>query len=291
MEDRRRRRLPDPDALTGKKSAKSLGRRSPETETAYREFLARRDAVKAEQTELEPRVEMAGRIAKALRLTRMPSDHAEGLRNIWKSGLFGDESPVLVSGSSAVLLYETMGRVLAPSSALKDEDGLVFILPGKDRLTWQRAMEFAIQFGGRDPQAETLDSDDFRWRMSVDGIVITLLDRDCVSVTLERLQAPPWVEECADECLRAEPASGFVFARDATVAPVLALDPRSFCLLAPLLAGDNEGRRRIAWNQVPTVEEIVRNHLAMEFTSKTEDALEERRRRADPDGDGPVMRL
>jgi hypothetical protein len=94
-----------PDPLTGKRIVKSLGRRSPETEAQYREFFDRRRGAQAEEADLEPKAEMAGSFARALRLTRLPAKHAECLRNLHESGKV-DEGGVLVSGVAAILLYE-----------------------------------------------------------------------------------------------------------------------------------------------------------------------------------------
>ena len=57
-----------PDAQSGKKVARSLGRRSPETERQYDQFFKGRDAAKFELAQLAPRIEIAGRIGKAVRL-------------------------------------------------------------------------------------------------------------------------------------------------------------------------------------------------------------------------------
>jgi hypothetical protein len=278
------------DPATGKKVGKSLGRRSPETEETHREFFERRRAAEQEAAELEPKTKMAGSFARALRLTRLPAKHAEGLRNLHESGKF-DEGGVLVSGLAAVLLYEAKARVLAPFEAIRDDDSVAFLLPTEGRLSWDACMEFAIAFGGRKAYVETLESDDHWRRMSVDGMKITLFSRAGFADAAQGFGATSLIEETLNEALLAPPVEGFVFAKDATIAPVRAPDPRAFCLMSPLVAGDDEDRLRAAWRRIEAVEEIVRGHWrAGKLTQEMEDALEELRELADPDGDGARLR-
>jgi hypothetical protein len=275
-----------PDPLTGKRTVKSLGRRSPETEALYREFFDRRRGVHAETAELESKAEVAGSFARALRLTRLPAKYAEGLRNIHEAGRF-DDGGVLVSGVAAILLYEAKARVLTPNEVIRDDDALAFLLPGPGRLAWDDCMAFAIAFGGRKAYVETLDSDDFNRRMSVDGMTITLFSRGGLVEAAHALGATSLIEETLLEFLRLPSIEGFVFAKNATVAPVRAPDPRAFCLMAPLVAGEDEDRLRAAWRRVDAVADIVRGHWPADpLTRRMVDAVDELRECVDPDKEG-----
>ena len=276
------------DPLSGKKVARSLGRRSAETESLYQDFLARREKARAEAAALAPRIEMAGRFAKALRLTRMPSKHAAGLRNLWRAGrLQEDGSGVIALGATALMLYEIKSGWLAPPTALKDDDGASFLFPETEEVGWEQAMEFAIAFGGRDAAVETIDADGGRRRLSVGGAQITLYGHRAIDESTERLEAPPIVKECVTDALRAPPVTGFVFARDATMAPVSAPDPRALCLLSPLLASDDENTLKDAWTRCEAVEEMVRERWKQApFTAAMNDALEELRECANPEAVG-----
>lgn len=68
------------DPETGKKKFTSLGRRSPETEAAYDAFITRRDAAKQTVYATRNEIALAGRVAKAYGLARMPAKQAEMIR-------------------------------------------------------------------------------------------------------------------------------------------------------------------------------------------------------------------
>jgi hypothetical protein len=120
---------PDPD--TGKKKFISLGRRSAETEATYRDFIGRRDA--ARQTVLAGRddIALAGRIAKAHGLARMPAKHAEIVRAFWRASL--DRHLTLCSGA-AMFAYEVKTEILTPAALTRD-DNLLFLFDGSSDFT------------------------------------------------------------------------------------------------------------------------------------------------------------
>ena len=280
-----------PDPTTGRKVAKSLGRRSPETEAAYADFLHRRDASRAELGDLEARLETTGRFARALGLNRMPAKQAEALRNLWRSGHLDEDNGVLVSGAAAVLLYESKARMSAKVETGRDDDGLAFLFTNGGRLTWERSMEFAIALGGRNARVETL-ADGSHWRrMSVDGVAVALFDKVAIDEALEDAHAPRDVEDYVDEMLRAPPISGFVFARDATVAPVRAPDPRAFCFVAPLMALGDDWVLDVAWARSTEVERITQESSTLpRFTPGMREALEDMRENLDPERAGADAR-
>lgn len=276
-----------PDPTTGRKVAKSLGRRSPETEAAYDDFQHRRDSTRAELADLETRLETTGRFARALGMNRMPARQAEALRNLWRSGHLDEDAGVLVSGAAAVLLYEAKARLSATTGTSKDDDGLAFVLTSADRLTWERSMEFAIALGGRNTRVETLRDGSHWRRMSVDGVSVALYDKIAIDEALEDAHAPRDVEDYVDEALRAPPIAGFVFARDATVAPVRAPDPRAFCFLAPLMALGDDRALDVAWKRSETVERITREGAYFpKFSPGMAEALEDMRVHLDPERGG-----
>jgi hypothetical protein len=245
------------DPATGKKVGKSLGRRSPETEALHREYFKRRAAAERDESELEPKVRTAGMFARALRLTRLPARHAEGLRNLHESGLL-DEGRALALGTPAVLLYEAKARVVAPPGALKGEDDLAFLLPGDGGVSWDEGMDFAIAFGGRKARVGTTRAGEYGRTMSVDGMTIALASRAGLVEAAREGEASTRFLEALDEALRAPSVEGFAFAKDATLAPVRAPDPRAFCLMAPLFAADDRDRLEAAWERVDAVDEMTR---------------------------------
>jgi len=280
-----------PDPLTGKKVAKSLGRRSPATEKLYCDFTTHRDAVRTDLADLEPQIEMAGRIGKAVRLARLPSNLVDGLWNLWKAGLFGANVTTMLGGATALMLYETKMRMLADASDIKEEDGPSFLILDGHRLDWDFAMQFGSHFGGRKTHIETLECGSERIRVSVDGMTLTLYSRDAVESALEEMNAPPNVAECVMDATQLPPIAGYALSRDARFAPLIAPDPRAYCLLTPVLAGNDEVRRATAWSRVGAVEEIVGRYWPEKFSGDAAMVLDELREFTDPGATSPALRL
>ena len=117
-----------PDRITKKKKSTSLGRRSPETELAYANFMLRREIVANAVSAAERELESQARVTKALRLGRLPVDTASLLRTLWSAQL--TDHLVLVS-DHAVFGYETLFRSTISGQTSSDlhfcalEDGLL----------------------------------------------------------------------------------------------------------------------------------------------------------------------
>ncbi|MDV3251131.1 hypothetical protein DevBK_07310 [Devosia sp. BK] len=92
-----------PDPVTRKKRSTSVGRRSPETESLYRDFYSQRDAVTASLTASRPDFDLQARVSKAMRLNRMPNDAGDVLEVLWLNKLL--DQLALVS-AQAVAAYE-----------------------------------------------------------------------------------------------------------------------------------------------------------------------------------------
>ena len=85
-------------SLASRKST-SLGRLSPETETLYKRFISGRTDLDREIEEIKPAVAEQTRMAKALRLSRTPSEIADVTRAIGLSDLIDH---VTIVGEAAV---------------------------------------------------------------------------------------------------------------------------------------------------------------------------------------------
>ena len=96
------------DPVTHVKKFDYLGNRNAETERTYADFLSERAEVDAKIEPLERRMEMSGRVAKALRLGRLPTPGADALRAIWRAGL--NENFVVTDGAN-VAAYELQAGV------------------------------------------------------------------------------------------------------------------------------------------------------------------------------------
>ena len=218
----------DPD--TGKKKFTSLGRRSAETEATYRDFIGRRDA--ARQTVLAGRddIALAGRIAKAHGLARMPAKHAEILRAFWRASL--DRHLTLCSGA-ALFAYEVKTEILTPP-ALTHDDKLLFLFDGSDECTDEDIVDAYEDATGAKVVA---DRGKDRLRIQADrcvGVEIasykSLLrqvdDDDQVDVLREAFELPV--------------VRGLTVARDTQLVEITAPDPRTFALLAYVLGRKDE---------------------------------------------------
>jgi hypothetical protein len=113
------------DPETGKKKFTSLGRRSPETEEAYRMFMESRAVSQATISANADALALAGRVSKAYRVARMPVKTAEVIREFWLASLL-DEDLMLIGGT-ALFAYEADTEVLAPAE-LAREDFLTFMV-------------------------------------------------------------------------------------------------------------------------------------------------------------------
>ena len=80
----------------------TLGRRSPETEAIYKRFISGRADLDREVEEIKPALTEQTRMAKALRLSRTPSEIADVARAIGLSDLIDHVSIV---GEAAVYGY------------------------------------------------------------------------------------------------------------------------------------------------------------------------------------------
>jgi hypothetical protein len=218
----------DPD--TGQKKFTSLGRRSRETEATYRDFIGRRDA--ARQTVLAGRddIALAGRIAKAHGLARLPAKHAEIVRAFWRASL--DRHLTLCSGA-ALFAYEVKTAILTPAALTRD-DKLLFIFDGSDECTDEDIVDAYADATGAKANA---DRGKDRLRIQADGCVGVEIasyksilrqvdDDDQVDVLREAFALPA--------------VRGLAVARDTQLVEITAPDPRTYALLAYVLGQKND---------------------------------------------------
>ena len=107
------------DLLSGDKTAKSLGRRSPETEKIHDAYMKERAELDERIATLRPLMAEQARMAKALRVSRTPSEVGAVLRAIGTSDLI---EHVTLVGDAAVFAYEAEMTSLLPWEVLPDEE-------------------------------------------------------------------------------------------------------------------------------------------------------------------------
>ena len=215
-----------PDPLTRKKRSTSLGRRTPETESLYRDFLQRRQAV-AEAIERDhARQVMQARMTKALHLARMPNVYADVLRVLWLSGVA--DHMVLMS-SHVLFAFES---VFAGSIDVDPDDALEFLVRD-DHLLDEVVDDLRLALVGFDKTA-TLER-----RRS--GLVATGR-----KIGTTRFTAPSQLEphigrkalQAVREMLGYDGVPAMAFSRSGEPVPMIAMDPRAYVVRSLLIDDD-----------------------------------------------------
>lgn len=107
------------DPTAGKKRFVSLGRRTPAAETNLAQWHQERDRHRREIAESSERVELLGRMAKALRLARFPAKSAGFIRKLSTLGLAPGD--LAACGSTALYAYELEAQVLSTPAIAQDD--------------------------------------------------------------------------------------------------------------------------------------------------------------------------
>lgn len=108
------------DGPAHRRRTRSLGRRSPDTERAYSDFIeGKQRAREAVQRVAERLAEMA-RVNRALRLARVPLPAAKIMRALHRRGVLGRN--VIVVGTNAIYAYEAAAGVFVASDLLSTGD-------------------------------------------------------------------------------------------------------------------------------------------------------------------------
>ncbi len=260
------------DPQTGKKKFTSLGRRSRETEAIYRDFIDSREA--ARQTVLNSRegIELAGRVAKAHGLARMPVKTAEIIRAFWSRSM---DLHLTLFGGSALFAYEQRSGVLAPYELARDADGLLFIYDGADECTTADIVEAYEDAVGAKASAARRGN--------------RLLIRSEEGIRLEFTSLKSVLSEVGDdgadllgEAFDLPAVKGLAVARNAQPVEITAPDPRAYAAMAYVLGQDDEvwaDRARFAAT-------LVREHWPEGFDPRQQEALAELG--LDPDNGGSI---
>lgn len=249
---------------------RSLGPRSEETERRLAEFREGRDRSRERLARIQERLDTHGRVLKALRLGRVSSLTVRFLRELGAEG-FG-ANHFRIGGGAALAAYEVRARIRMPTGGSEREpdfDLLPTELFVRDRQLFDAVASRKI-FGPVEPDGDRL--------VLGRGIVLRMLSEDVLdgwarhmsraSVGEDEIDALRW----AYELPKVLPL--LAVGRDGSPAPVAALDPRAFALLAAVearhVADDHAATRlveqaaavaRVASGIVP--EPFERGHLAL----------------------------
>jgi hypothetical protein len=211
------------DPITHSKKFEYLGKRKSETERIYADFQRERANLDGQIEALQRRMDVAARVAKALRIGRMPTQAADVLRAIWRAGLDKD---VIVVGNSNIYAYEILTGLLVPREAAPGEDlDLMSLVPRSDEAAddLKRALVTADRsYRFNNQSSEFIASDGFR---------ISLKDRAEVEDGLTGAGGDEIDREAVAWALEAPAVSGIALGRDGQPTAASFLDPRAFLVL------------------------------------------------------------
>jgi hypothetical protein len=214
------------DPLTGEKKATSLGRRTSENEKVYDAFMKERAELDERIAVLRPVMAEQARMARALRLTRAPSEVGGVLRAIGTSDLV---DRLTLAGDAAVFAYETEMASLLPRDVLPDE-GLDLIIDGiratdqvEELAAVLRRAKILVRPGrGRGDELAVLRTEE--------NLKITLITPSSMERMVEGYESsfagdtPRWA-------LEQSPIRSVVIDRTGRAATVAVFDPRAWCIL------------------------------------------------------------
>lgn len=254
------------DPLSGDKKAVSLGRRTSETEKIHDEFMKERAELDARIAELRPAMAEQARMAKALRLSRAPSEVGGVLRAIGTSDLL---DRVTLVGEASVYAYENEMTSLLPRDVLPDDgldllvsdvraadliDELVAVLRrAKMPVTRKRAK-------GNDA-AELRTEEDLKIRLFTSSSIERMVD-DYESHSAGH--APHWAAEQT-------PIRSVVIDRSGRAAAISVLEPRAWAILRCVVLDIEEmsgGRRDSSSELVSATARLIQDRWPEPFTEE-----------------------
>jgi hypothetical protein len=214
------------DPLSGDKKAVSLGRRTAETEATHDAFMKERAELDERIAGLRPVMAEQARMAKALRLSRVPSGIGTVLRAIGTSDLLDHLTLV---GDVSVFAYECEMASLLPRDLLPD-DGLDLVVGGAraadsiaELVAVLRRAKIPVRPGrGRGDDLAVLRTEE---NLKINLFTISSLERmvDGYESSFAG-DTPRWA-------LEQSPIRSVVIDRSGRAATVSVLEPRAWCIL------------------------------------------------------------
>lgn len=219
------------DQETGKKVWSSLGRRGPETEAIYAEFMGRRANARETILTHKDDITLGGRLARARGLTRLPTRNAEILRAFWLNSV--DAQITMFCGAS-LLAYERKSRVLAPSDLVRD-DRLMFVFdPKAESVEVDGILDVYQDLAGA--KARVGQRDGVMTVQAPDAVGLDFLsERYLLDRAADRDQA-----DLLSRALREPPFKGLTFASDGQPVELKTFAPQSFAMMAHVMAQEDD---------------------------------------------------
>jgi hypothetical protein len=251
------------DLLSGDKTAKSLGRRSPETEKIHDAYMKERAELDGRIAELRPLMAEQARMAKALRVSRTPSEVGAVLRAIGTSDLI---EHVTLVGDAAVFAYEAEMTSLLPWEVLPDE-GLDLLIAGAsatDSIDELAAVLRRAKIPVRPGRARGHDAAELRTEENLKIRLFTPSSVDRMVGDYENYSAggaPRWAAEQA-------PLRSVMIDRTGRAAAVSVLEPRAWAILRCVVLDQEEmsvGRRETSTELVSAVARMIQDRWPEPF--------------------------
>jgi hypothetical protein len=251
------------DLLTGDKTARSLGRRSPETEKIHDAYMKERAELDERIAALRPVMAEQARMAKALRLSRTPADVGAVLRAIGTSDLL---DRVTLVGDAAVFAYEAEMTSLLPWEVLPD-DGLDLLVAGEsvtDTIDELVAVLRRAKIPVRQVRAPGSDAAELR---TEENLKIRLFTPSSVERMVDDYEshsagtAPRWAAEQA-------PLRSVMIDRSGRAASVSVLEPRAWAILHCVVLDLEEmsvGSRETSTERVSAVASMIQDRWPEPF--------------------------
>jgi hypothetical protein len=254
------------DPESGNKKAVSLGRRSPETEAIHEKFMKSRAELDARIAQLRPAMAEQARMAKALRLSRAPSEVGEVLRAIGTSDLLDH---VTLVGEASVYAYENEMTSLLPREVLPDE-GLDLLVAGVRAVDSMDALVMVLKRARIDVRPGCARGNDAAELRTGENLKIRLFTSSSIELMVDDYEsssasnAPRWVSEQT-------PIRSVVIDRSGRAASVSVLEPRAWCILRCVVLDMEEmsvGRREASAELVSATARMIRDRWPEPFAEE-----------------------
>lgn len=219
------------DPETGKKVWSSLGRRSPETEAIYSDFMDRRATARETIQNNKDDITLGGRLARARGLTRLPTRNAEILRAFWLNSV--DAQITLFCGAS-LLAYERESRVVTPTDLVRD-DRLMFVFdPAVETVEIDGIVGVYEELVGE--RASVRQRDGVMTLQAPDAVGLDIVsERYLLDRTADGDQA-----DVLSQALREPPFKGVTFASDGQPVELKTFAPQSFAIMSRVMAQEDD---------------------------------------------------
>lgn len=267
-----------------RKVAKSLGKRSPETEALHEDYLRRRESVTRRLGALAPRIDMLGKVSKPFGTARLDAGQAQNIRRLHEAGFLSGPRPVLLPfGAPAMAGYEAMGGFFCPDRYLRTDAGGQIVFYIREVSGPELVREIAASLFTAKIPTRIDEPTPGQWTISSvgqDGSEEREVELVSHNLFEETLAATDFEGETCEEIVDALSLGAVpvvVSATDGTVAGYAAPDPRTLAICGRQIAraaGADANAELMAFKMATfVIQAIDDGFLDAQFTPAQRDAL------------------